>query len=64
MADNTMGQRQARQQAYTPDEAPDRLKFSESQLEYIDQVTRLQAAATQDPTLNGKDAARRLHSND
>jgi hypothetical protein len=64
MADNTMGQRQVRQQAYTPDERPDREKFSESQLEYIDAAARLQAAATQEPTLNGKDAARRLHSND
>jgi hypothetical protein len=55
MTDNTMGQRQARQQAYTPD--PGRDLFSDEAHVYVDAVPGLQAAAAANPELNG-DAAR------
>jgi hypothetical protein len=58
------GQRQLRNQGATPaPETPSREKFSEDQLKYVDAVPKLQAAATQDETLNGTDAWRRLREN-
>ena len=52
------GSRQARQQEFTP--TPPRDLFSADQHRYTDEVPVAQAAATQDPYLNGEDSQRRL----
>jgi hypothetical protein len=61
MAD-TMGQRQARQQAFTPTPARDPMSPEHRAIE-SERRARQQAAAL-DPTLNGRDSDRRLHAND
>jgi hypothetical protein len=50
------GQRQERNQGEQAPTTPDREKFSEAQLAYIDGAAALQVAAVNEPTLNGQDA--------
>jgi hypothetical protein len=65
---DSYGQRQLRNigaDALTGNTAttPDRLKFSEEALVYVDGVAPQQAAAAQDEVLNGSDPWRRLREN-
>ena len=55
---NQAGQRQQRQADFVPT-TPQRI-VSDEQMQYLEQVPKLQQAALSDPVLNGSDPLRRL----